>query len=271
MILKDIINKSYYGSVGYISNLEDINRLEQYIIYNLPVLKEFINIITSTTYINDDSELRVQLENTWKKYFPNSIHLDKGISRGHNLGAADNDYNIGQYCKNNSISWICKSANDMIFDLDILNIIIKEADFYYLIGIGYGGIQDYKFNISFIMEDLFYPQTNFYFMNMDKVDYINDMNFLEESFNYASSQPRFNGRVFDYVDGTQCEQLLRSTIYRNKLVYHHLLNNKTYEQLLSSIQKYQISDGSHKNIMVDGICHFHFPKENILQINNINK
>ena len=44
-------------------------------------------------------------------------------------------------------------------------------------------MQKDKFNISFIMEDLFYPQTNFYFMNMDKVDYINDMNFLEESFN----------------------------------------------------------------------------------------
>lgn len=271
MILKDIINKSHYGSVGYISNLEDIARLEQYIIYNFPVLKEFINVITSTTYVDNNSELRIQLENTWKKYFPNSIHLDRGISRGHNLGAADNDYNIGNYCKLNSISWVCKSANDMIFTSDMLNINIEEADFYYLTGIGYGGVQDYKFDIPFIMKDLFYPQTNFYFINMDKVDYINDMSFLEESFIYASSQPGFNGRVFDYVDGTQCEQLLRSTIYRNKLKYYHLLDDKTYEQLLLSIQKYQVADGSHKNIMVDGICHFHFPEGNILEINNINK
>ena len=106
MILKDIINKSYYGSVGYISNLEDIVRLEQYVIYNLPVLKEFINVITSTTYINDNPELRIQLENTWKKYFPNSIHLDKGISRGHSFGAADNDNAIIDYCKDNNIDWV---------------------------------------------------------------------------------------------------------------------------------------------------------------------
>ena len=66
MILKDIINKSYYGSVGYISNLDDISRLEQYIIYNLSVLKEFINIITSTTYVDNNPELRIQLETTWK-------------------------------------------------------------------------------------------------------------------------------------------------------------------------------------------------------------
>ena len=109
MILKDIINKSYYGSVGYISNLDDISRLEQYIIYNLSVLKEFINIVTSTTYIDDNPELRIQLETTWKKYFPNSIHIDTGISRGHSFGAADNDNTIIDYCKNNNLQMVVVS------------------------------------------------------------------------------------------------------------------------------------------------------------------
>ena len=136
MILKEIINKSYYGPVDYINDLEDINRLEQYIIHNLLILNEFDNIVTSTTYIDNNPELRVGVENTWKKYFPNSIHIETGISRGHSFGAADNDNAIIDYCKTNNIDWVCKSANDIIFDSTILDIEIDEADFYYINGIG---------------------------------------------------------------------------------------------------------------------------------------
>jgi len=41
MKLKELINKSTYCSTGHISCQEDIDKLEQYILYNLPVLKEF--------------------------------------------------------------------------------------------------------------------------------------------------------------------------------------------------------------------------------------
>ena len=182
MILKDIINKSYYGSVGYISNLDDISRLEQYIIYNLSVLKEFINIITSTTYVDNNPELRIQLETTWKKYFPNSIHIDTGISRGHSFGAADNDNTIIDYCKNNNISWVCKSANDIIIQDSILEQVIENADFYYLNGIGYGGMVKYDFNINKVFSEDFYPQTNFYIINTSKIDYLNDKQYLDNAY-----------------------------------------------------------------------------------------
>jgi len=44
MNLKQLINKSVYGTIGYIASQEDINLLEQYILFNLPVLKEFKTI-----------------------------------------------------------------------------------------------------------------------------------------------------------------------------------------------------------------------------------
>ena len=91
MILKDIINKSYYGSVGYISNLDDISRLEQYIIYNLSVLKEFINIITSTTYVDNNPEL--------EKY-----GLRKNMSYGTKLHLdAIKSYGISHFLFNNLV------------------------------------------------------------------------------------------------------------------------------------------------------------------------
>lgn len=268
MILKDIINKSYYGSVGYISTLEDINRLEQYIIYNLPVLKEFINIITSTTYISNDPELRLQLENTWKKYFPNSIHIDTGISRGHSFGAADNDNTIIDYCKNNNIDWICKSANDIIIQELALEQKIENADFYYMNGIGYGGMVKYNFEFEKIINEDFYPQTNFYIINSSKIDYLNNKQYLDDTYEITKT-PGFNGRIWEYVEGWTCERFLKQCIERNNLSKKHLVSDEDYIILLETIKKYEIHDPSHKNIMLNGICHFHFPNDQTLIINNI--
>ena len=40
MLLKEVINKSYYGTCNYIGNSNDFIKLEQLILYNLKVLKE---------------------------------------------------------------------------------------------------------------------------------------------------------------------------------------------------------------------------------------
>jgi hypothetical protein len=266
MILKDIINKSHYGSVGYISTLEDINRLEQYIVYNLPVLKEFINIITSTTYVDDNPELRIQLENTWKKYFPNSIHIDTGISRGHSFGAADNDNTIIDYCKDNNIDWICKSANDILIHYFSLEQTMTDVDFYYMNGMGYGAMNQYNFDFKKIINEIFYPQTNFYIINVSKIDYLNDKQYLDYTYNITQT-PEFNGRIWEYVEGWSCENFLRQCVERNNLSKKHLVSDKNYIMLLEIIQRFKIHDSSHKNIMLNGICHFHFFEDEILNIN----
>jgi hypothetical protein len=266
MILKDIINKSYYGSVGYISTLEDINRLEQYIIYNLPVLKEFINIITSTTYIDNNFELRIQLESTWKKYFPNSVHIDTGISRGHSFGAADNDNAIIDYCKNNNIDWVCKSANDIIIQESFLNKTIDDSDFYYFNGIGWGGMVNYNFEFEKIINEDFYPQTNFYIINVSKIDYLNNKEYINSTFKIISKLPEYNGRIWEYIQGWSCEDFLKQCVERNNLIKEHLVSLKKYRNLLKWIYEQEIHDPSHKNIMIEGICHFHNNNENIIQI-----
>ncbi len=76
MVLKELINKSIYGGMGYISSQDDIDLLEQYILYNLPVLKEFKQVIVSTNYSSP-----LQKENTqmWKKYFPNCVILSLAL------------------------------------------------------------------------------------------------------------------------------------------------------------------------------------------------
>jgi hypothetical protein len=46
-------------------------------------------------------------------------------------------------------------------------------------GIGFGGMVKYNFNFKGIEED-FYPQTNFYFINVEKTDWLNNKNHIDE-------------------------------------------------------------------------------------------
>lgn len=265
MLLKEIINKSAYGTTGYISSQNDLNTLESYILYNLSVLKEFKQIIIATNYklypnlIEENAQL-------WLKYLPDSILLDSKINRGHNFGTTDLDNLLFDYCKSNNIEWLCKSANDIILQEKLLNKEIDEADFYYLNGVGYGGMIHYNFNYEKIINEAFFPQTNFYFINVSKTDFINDKDYINETYNYSLNIPNYSGKIWEYIDGWACEYFLAKSIDRNNLTKFHLLNNKKYNILLECIENYNIHDCSHKNIMLDGICHFHFYDQNILEI-----
>jgi hypothetical protein len=41
MLLKELVNKSWYGSIGYIENRDSIDLLGSYLLHNKPVLDEF--------------------------------------------------------------------------------------------------------------------------------------------------------------------------------------------------------------------------------------
>jgi GT2 family glycosyltransferase len=160
MLLKSLINKSHYGTTGYISSLDNLSRLEQYIIYNLPVLKEFENIIIATNYKEENKSTLIEHNSKlWKKYFPNCIIIDSEVNRGHSFGTTDLDNMVFDYCKENNIEWLCKSDNDIILQETLFNKEIDEADFYYFSGIGLVGMVKYNFDFNEIIKDYFYPQT----------------------------------------------------------------------------------------------------------------
>jgi hypothetical protein len=265
MILKQIINKSVYGTIGYISSQEDINLLEQYILYNLPVLKEFKQIIVATNYNEDSYLLGLRYEETWKKYFLNVVFIHSKINRGHNFGTADLDDAIFDYCKENNIEWLCKSANDVVFNEDLLNKEIGESDFYYMNGIGYGGMLIYGFDFDKLVNEDFYPQTNFYFINVSKTDYLNDKEHVDEIYNKIQTIPDYNGRAWEY-GFRSCETLLKECIERNNLSKEHLIPKDKYLYLLNIVKNNQIHDCSHKNIMIEGICHFQNSNQPIIEI-----
>lgn len=264
MNLKQLINQSIYGTIGYISSQDDLDLLERYILYNLPIIPEYKQIVVATNY----SDLNLIEANTqlWKKYFPDCVILNSKINRGHNFGTADLDNMVFDWCKENNEKWLCKSANDIILQESILNKQIKKADFYYLNGIGFGGMVKYDFDFEKIIKKDFYPQTNLYFINAEKTDYINNKQYLDETYQYIQTIPNYNGKIWEYINGWSCEDFLKQCIERNNLSKYHLISEEKYRMLLQIIKDYKISDSSHKNIIIEGICHLQYYNQQIIEI-----
>ena len=240
MLLKDIINKSVYGTIGYIDSQESLDLLEQYIVYNLPILSEFKQVIVATnykeypTYVSENSQL-------WKKYFPDCILLDSKINRGHQLGTADLDNMLVNYCKSNNIDWLCKSANDVILTPHLLTKEVDAADFYFLMSVGVAGLRQHNFDLEDAFNNAFTPQTNFYIINISKIDELNSEH--------------------DMIHVTICENMLERCVLRNNLKKYNLIPNDKYIKLIHMVYNTQIHDSSHKNILIEGVCHYHFPNQ----------
>jgi hypothetical protein len=266
MKLKELINKSYYVANGFIDSIESLDTLEQYILFNLNVLKEFKGIVIVTTYKDSYSKLVAINTNIWNKYFPDCYLIDMDVNRGHSFGIADAETELINYCKEQGIDWVCKSSNDVVFKDSILDKEIGEADFYYLEGIGMGGMEMFNYDFEKIKQEYFYPQTNFYFINVSKIDYIYDTKYINKTYEYTQMIPDYNGRVWEYIEGWSCEDFLKQCVQRNNLVKEHLISKEKYNTLLNVVKDYDIQDPSHKNIMVEGICHLQWPNKPIFNV-----
>ena len=63
-------------------------------------------------------------------------------------GYTDLENMLFDWCKENNEEWLCKVSYDIIFQECILDKEVEEADFYYLNGIGYGGMVKYNFDFG---------------------------------------------------------------------------------------------------------------------------
>ena len=255
MLLKELINKSYYGSIGYIKNQESIDTLGSYLLYNKPVLDEYKGHIFAFTYNELNEEY---LENTISSLYPDAIIVYLDENRGHNFGTADLDNFVFDICKDLKIEWLCKASNDILLQPEVLEIPIQEADFYYMEGIGYGGMVNWDFDYEKIQNEYFYPQTNFYFINVSKTDYLTDKQYIDETYEHIQSVENYNGKIWEYIQDWTCEDFLKQCVERNNLLKYHLFPQKTYIKLLELVKQNQIHDCSHKNIMIEGICHYQY-------------
>ena len=69
LLVKDLFKKSIYGVVGYVANIQDIDTIERYILFNKEVLLNFPLILVATNY--GDTSLKYEYHSRWTKYFNN--------------------------------------------------------------------------------------------------------------------------------------------------------------------------------------------------------
>ena len=258
MKFSQVIERSAYGTIGYIAGEDDLRVLERHIVHNLPLLKAFTNVIVATNYGGGSPhELAAGNRAVWRRYFPDCAILDSGYNRGHSIGTSDLDNLVFDHCKANDIEWLCKGANDVLLSAPVLDIEIQAADFYYLNAISYSAMQQQDFDFARISAHLFYPQTSFYALNVGKTDFLVDKELLDRSYAIVNRIPDYNGRIWEHIPRWSCELLLRKCVLRNGLTRCHLMDDAQFSRLLSIVQVRGIEDCSHKNLTIKGICHCH--------------
>ena len=270
MKIKKLINKSYYGTQGYISSIKDLDNLERYIELNLDILKEYVNIIVATNFSNLDKGLQELNKKLWCKYFPNVIILDSHTNRGHNHGYCDLENILIEYCVDNNIEWLCKSAHDTILTKDIFNIPLpeEEVDCYYQLHFNKETTETFELNQNKLEENWFSIQGAFYFINTSKITKgWHDKKYLDKTYNHIQKLENYNGKIWEYIPEFECELMIANNVKRNNLTKHYIFSGKLYQTLWTLIRTHSIYDPSHKNILIQGISHLHFPLQNVAVIN----
>lgn len=265
MIIKDLANKSWCTVNTYVDSTVSIEMTERYILYNLDFLKEFKNIVIGTTY-KEYPALSSEHENLWKSYFPECKLIDIETNRGHAFGIADTENALVEFCKRENIQWICKLSGDVVVNSSFLYQEIGEADFYYTNGISYEDLYKFNFDYEKLFSQHFFPQTNLYFINVEKIDFLYDKEYVDSTYLYRLGIENYNNKIWEYIPGWACELFLKNCVQRNNLKKEYLLNYELHSKLCKVVEMYKIGDPSHKNIMILGVCHLQYPEQEILEL-----
>jgi hypothetical protein len=258
MKFREILRRCVLGTIGYIGNRDHLAKAEWHIRRNLPILGEFRRILVATNFIcGGDPGLAVANRAMWRSFFPDCIVLDSERNRGHAIGAADLDNLLFDHCKANDIEWLCKGANDILLEPLLLEIEVESADFYFLNAIAFAAMKKYQFDFEAILSSLFFPQTNFYVINVAKTDYLVGKRFLDSSHAIVKGIPGFDGRIWEHIPNWSNENLLRKCVQRNCLTRCHLMDTALFLRVLKVVKEHAINDCSFKNLEINGICHYH--------------
>lgn len=266
MKLKDIASKSLAGFVGTSEQTRHNMKHLEYFKYNHHWLSEISNIVLA---FNGDKELLTFLIEDLNNIYENTnFILLHSENIGHTFGTMDNDRKIFEYAKDKDFEYIWKFSVDTIADSSFLDVEINtdEYDFFYINNVGVSAFDNKEFDQLYneiISQEYFWPQTNYYIVkNMIKEWTPDRETIFELKKQYEEIiQEHPNIYPWDAIEGCFCENMLAKTIKNNGLRAYNLLNEKDNKKILDMVYKYNIGDGSHKNIVysnVGNLCHFHY-------------
>jgi hypothetical protein len=229
----------------------DIDAAACVIRHNLPVLAGFQGIVVATNYA--DLALADANHAMWRSFFPDAVLLDSPLNRGHSIGTADLENLLLEYCRSAGRRWLCKGANDIVLDPAVARIPVHEAQFFFLNAVAYAAVHQHgraSFGAGF-----FFPQTTFFAVEVDAVDYLYDAVMLDESWQAVQAIPDYSGKIWEYLPGWSCERWLRECVLRNGLTRCHLMSPTQWQAVLDVVIAERIEDCSFKGLTLNGITH----------------
>lgn len=265
MILRDILSRSIFGTVGTILHESNIDATIWYVRYNLDFLKNFNDVLFS---MNGDHTLINRFKDMVTDILKGvNVNIIETENLGHTFGTILSDLAIFEYVKNTQYDYVWKFSNDVVVNTSIFDIeTTKDIDFYYINNIGYNVFNQYKkeelvdifYNMEFI-----YPQTNYYILKKD-INFYPDRKTLYDLYHKYHEIKLSNPGIQPWhaIDGCDCEHMLRKTVSNNNLKKQYMLSKQSTEKIINFIFDNQIHDGSHKNIMyteIGNICHLQYP------------
>lgn len=265
MKLKDLARKSdALVFPSYFSDRKDIEKVNYIQSLNSKFNKLFSNVVISITYSSKKvkEELSKEVEKMYKEHFENIFFFHNGDNFGVVKSTCLMEEQLLKYCHTENFEMVCKSMDHVLILDEGLDIELDEDyDFYYTNGIGYGGCQHYNFKVEDIVENTFFPQTNFYFLNTKKVDYIYDLNLVEEKYlewkdNNYKSRAHF----------IACEEETGKSIERNGLSKFDMIPRNSFIEIVKKVIHFNIHDPSFKNLSTLGIVHFQYPEQEIYKL-----
>ena len=201
------INTSQGKKIKY--KLGDDKKLEpKCLIGNLDDIKENSNGFREETY----KHLGINLRNKIKYYVLELIHKNKRFLSYNEIKNRfiNVDNKILMYAINNSIyPNIIIDNISLIPHQDGIHIIDIIEDNPLKITLEKEEEEEEEKDNNIIINEDFYPQTNFYFINVSKIDYLNNTEYLNSTYETIQSIPDYNGRIWEYFQGWSCEDFLK--------------------------------------------------------------
>ena len=241
---------------AFIGEPSDLRKIDYFQSFNAHWNKGFRRSVISINYKSPQlrKELQSSVEELFKNHFPSPyfIHNKKNwpsICRS----LCNMEENLLQKCKELGYELVCKTMDHVSILPEISNIVVEEgADFYYTNGLGIGGCETRNFDEEKLLHDFFFPQTNFYFLNVAKVDYLYNMTEVIERGRAWEKNPSIQPNGY-YIT---CEHELANMVSRNNLHSCDLLTPDEWKRIVEKVIFYNLGDPSFKNLSTAGILHW---------------
>ena len=266
MRFKELVNKcDAIVFPAYIADENDLHRINHLQMMNDKFNKLFPNTIICINYRNSyvRNKCKKQAEKLFNFHFNNVSYIHNKINYENVRSLCEQEETLIQECKSRGYNYICKTMDHVIILEEALDILLdKNKDFYYTCGIGAQRCIEKNNDVNHIYETEFFPQTNFYFLNVSKIDYIYDLKEVEEKHLEweADNSVCPNGYFIC------CEDQTAKMALRNNLNKQDIIPEDKFKELIQNVIDKRIADPSYKNLSTCGIIHLQYPEQPVYKL-----